>query len=341
MRIIRKNAEAQEAALFDGCRDVLGVTSIYQPNEEIYGEGEPAENVYKVLRGVARTYKLLDDGRRQVAAFYFPGEIFGLELAERYSTTAEATVTAHVATFRRDRTVAAASRSIEVTRELWSRSALDLDHAERHMLLLGRKSAREKVEAFLTEMEQRSRRAQHISLPMGRRDIADYLGLTIETVSRILGQMQDEGRLSLSSPREMAVKHAPVLPSDTALRKGLGPAWLWELHLWLTPLRRGATHRRRCGIAGLVIGRSRRSCHGMQGRTQPVAGTLSQLLDHRMTGHAWVPEVLASRCNWSCGGRRPVRDWCHVRRRWSIKRMECGGSLDVVIGGDTRVHGIK
>ena len=81
------------------------------------------------------------------------------------------------------------------------------------MLLLGRKSAREKVEAFLTEMEQRSRRAQHISLPMGRRDIADYLGLTVETVSRVLSQMQDEGRLSLSSPRNMAIKARDSAPS--------------------------------------------------------------------------------------------------------------------------------
>ena len=205
MQIIRKNAEAQEAALFSGCRDVLGVTSIYQPNEEVYGEGEPAEHVYKVLRGVARTYKLLDDGRRQVAAFYFPDEVFGLELVERYGTTAEATVTAHVSSFRRDHTVAAASHSIEVAQELLSRTALNLNHAESHMLLLGRKSAMEKVEAFLIEMEQRGRRAGHISLPMGRRDIADYLGLTIETVSRVLGQMQDEGRLSLSGPRSMAI----------------------------------------------------------------------------------------------------------------------------------------
>ena len=78
MQIIQKNAKAKDVALFNGCRDVLGVASIYRPNEEIYGEGEPAENVYKVLRGVVRTYKLLDDGRRQVAAFYFPDEVFGL-----------------------------------------------------------------------------------------------------------------------------------------------------------------------------------------------------------------------------------------------------------------------
>ena len=221
MQIIQKNAQAEKVALLRGCRDVVGVTSIYQPNEEICGEGEAAEHVYKVLRGVVRTYKLLDDGRRQVAAFYFPDEIFGLELVERYGATAEATVTAHVASFRRDRTVAAASRSIEVAQELWSRAALNLHHAEGHMLLLGRKSAKEKVEDFLTEMEQRSRRAGHISLPMTRRDIADYLGLTIETVSRVLGQMQDEGRLSLSSPRNMAIKHATTLPLDAQAR-GVG-----------------------------------------------------------------------------------------------------------------------
>jgi CRP/FNR family transcriptional regulator, nitrogen fixation regulation protein len=159
------------------------------------------------MRGVVRIYKLLDDGRRQIAAFYFPGEIFGLELVERYGTTAEAVVTADVASFRRAHIVAAASHSIEVARELWSRAALNLKRAEGHLLLLGRKSAREKVEDFLIEMEQQSRRAGHVNLPMTRLDIADYLGLTIETVSRTLGQMQDEGRLSLSSPgsRKMAI----------------------------------------------------------------------------------------------------------------------------------------
>jgi CRP/FNR family transcriptional regulator, nitrogen fixation regulation protein len=178
-----------------------GVSAVYQANEEIYGEGEPAKRVYQVLRGVVRTCQLLSDGRRQIVTFYFAGDMFGLELAANYGTSAEAVTTCHVASVRRDRIVAAASQSVEVARELWARTATNFHLAERHLLLLGRKTAMEKVEEFLTEMEQRSRRAGHINLPMTRRDIADYLGLTIETVSRCLSRMQSAGRWRYASRR--------------------------------------------------------------------------------------------------------------------------------------------
>ena len=200
-----------EINLFADCPDVVGVGSIYQQNEEIYGEGEPADQVYKVLRGVVRTYKLLDDGRRQIAAFYFPGDIFGLEPGENYSATAEAVVIAQVAVFQRRQIHAAASSSIEVARELWSRAAQNLHHAESHMLLLGRKTALERVEAFLVEMSQRSQRSGHVNLPMSRRDIADYLGLTLETVSRTLSQLQSEGGLQLSGARRIELRSRKLI----------------------------------------------------------------------------------------------------------------------------------
>jgi CRP-like cAMP-binding protein len=200
-----------EISLFANCPGVVGVGSIYQQNEEIYGEGEPADQVYKVLRGVVRTYKLLDDGRRQIAAFYFPGDIFGLEPGENYSATAEAVVIAQVAVFQRRQIHAAASSSIEVARELWNRAAQNLHHAESHMLLLGRKTALERVEAFLVEMSQRSQRSGHVNLPMSRRDIADYLGLTLETVSRTLSQLQSEGGLQLSGARRIELRSRKLM----------------------------------------------------------------------------------------------------------------------------------
>jgi CRP/FNR family nitrogen fixation transcriptional regulator len=197
-------------ALFADCQALFGIGSIYQQNEEIYGEGEATEQVYKVLRGVVRTYKLLEDGRRQIGAFYFPGDIFGLELCEHYGSTAEAVVTTQVAVFQRRHIIAAASCSTEVARELWTRAALNLHHAESHMLLLGRKTALERVEAFLVEMGRRSQRAGRLNLPMSRRDIADYLGLTLETVSRTLSQLQSAGGLELSGARRIAL-HNPKL----------------------------------------------------------------------------------------------------------------------------------
>jgi CRP/FNR family transcriptional regulator, nitrogen fixation regulation protein len=165
-----------------------------------------------VQRGVVRTHKILNDGRRQITAFYFPGEVFGLERAENYGIGAEAVTTSQVASFRRAQIFTAASQSVEVARELWSRTAQNLQHAESHMLLLGRKTALEKVEAFLAEMDERTRRSGHINLPMTRLDISDYLGLTIETVSRCLGRMQDDGRLSLSGVRTMDLRPVLSLP---------------------------------------------------------------------------------------------------------------------------------
>ena len=213
---IHNGTSTAQVGLFDNSRAVVGSASIYQPDQEIFGEGEPTETAYRVLRGVVRTYKLLDDGRRQIAAFYFPGEIFGLELVEAYGTTAEAVVTNHIASFERRQIEIAASHSVEVARELWARTAVNLHHAQSHMLLLGRKTALEKVEAFLAEMDERSRRAEHINLPMTRRDIADYLGLTIETVSRCLGRMQNMGRLHLSGTRTMDLRPALSLPVASA-----------------------------------------------------------------------------------------------------------------------------
>ena len=197
---------AAKVGLFENSRAVVGLASVYQQDQEIYGEGEPAMRAYKVLRGVVRTYKLLDDGRRQVAAFYFPNDVFGLDLVETYGSTAEAVVTSQVASFQRQQIADAASRSIEVAHQLWTCTARNLDRAESHLLLLGRKTAAERVEAFLDEMNQRGRQTGRVHLSMSRRDIADYLGLTVETVSRVLHSMKDQGRLTLSGARSISLR---------------------------------------------------------------------------------------------------------------------------------------
>ena len=104
-----------------------------------------------------------------------------------------------------------ATHNIEVARQLWSLTARNLDHAEEHMLLLGRKTAAERVAAFLLEMDGRMQATGAISLPMTRRDIADYLGLTLETVSRTLSQLQAEGMVELSTARQIKVQRLSKL----------------------------------------------------------------------------------------------------------------------------------
>ena len=143
--------------------------------EEIYGESEPAEYVYQVVRGAVRTYKLLNDGRRQIGAFHLPGDVFGLESGAEHRLTAEAIIETTVRVVKRRAVEAAAKSDAPIACELWTLTSGDLRHAEDHMLLLGRKTAAERVATFLLETDRRLSVAGMLSLPMCRRDIADYL----------------------------------------------------------------------------------------------------------------------------------------------------------------------
>jgi CRP/FNR family nitrogen fixation transcriptional regulator len=167
----------------------------YERDEQIFGENEPADYVYQVAFGAVRSYKLLLDGRRQIGAFHLGGDIFGLENAAVHRFTADAIVDTKVRLVKRQSLELIAGTDVLVTRDLLNTTATSLQHAEDHMLLLGRKSALERVAAFLLEMDKRLTRAGFFALPMNRRDIADYLGLTLETVSRALHQLNDRGIL--------------------------------------------------------------------------------------------------------------------------------------------------
>jgi CRP-like cAMP-binding protein len=202
---------APTAALFAGCPELSGVDFSYQRDEEIYGEGEPAEFVYKVLSGLVRTHKLLSDGRRQIGAFHFPGDLFGYERGEAHHLTAEAVADARVLVFRRRSLESLAAREVDVACRLWALAARDLGDAKEHLLLLGRKTAVERVAAFLLEMEARTPADGLIELPMSRRDIADYLGLTVETVSRAFTQLQSAGALQLTNARRVRVRNPGML----------------------------------------------------------------------------------------------------------------------------------
>src|SRR6476661_6313877 len=127
----------------------------YRKDEEIYGEDEPAEYVYQVIRGAVRTYKLLSDGRRQIGAFHLPGDVFGLESGMAHRLAAEAIIDTTVRLVKRHSLEQAAATDVQVARKLWAMTAGELRHAEDHMLLLGRKSAMERVANFLLEMDRR------------------------------------------------------------------------------------------------------------------------------------------------------------------------------------------
>jgi len=167
----------------------------YKKGTEIYGEKEPADYVYQVKTGAARSYKLLSDGRRQIGAFHLVGDIFGLENSSEHRFTAEAIVDTTVRLIKRRSLELVAESDAMVARNLLSMTTNNLQHAEDHMLLLGRKTSLERVAAFLIEMDRRLTAAGVLALPMCRRDIADYLGLTLETVSRALSRLHELGIL--------------------------------------------------------------------------------------------------------------------------------------------------
>ena len=194
-----------EGCLFIACPKLIGGTFRYARDEEIYGEAGEAKFVYKVVSGAVRSHKLLSDGRRQIGAFHLPGDVFGLESGSAHRLTAEAVVDTQTLIFDRSAVEYFALRDIEAARELWRLAARDLDHAVDHMLLLGRKTALERVADFLLEMDARMRPSGAIGLPMLRRDIADYLGLTLETVSRVISRLEAEGVLELIAAREIRV----------------------------------------------------------------------------------------------------------------------------------------
>ena len=208
-----------DECLFADCPKLIGAKVAYGRDQEIYGEAEEAECVYKVVSGAARTYKLLSDGRRQIDAFHLPGDLFGFISGPTHRLTAEAILDTVLMVFKRRALEYFAKSNTEVARQLWQLTANNLEHAEEHMLLLGRKTATERVAAFLLEMDGRKQRVGAISLPMPRRDIADYLGLTLETVSRIISQLQADGMVERSTARRITVqKHAKLrlLGSDDA-----------------------------------------------------------------------------------------------------------------------------
>jgi CRP/FNR family nitrogen fixation transcriptional regulator len=170
----------------------------YKKGTEIHGENEPAEYAYQVKSGAVRSYKLLSDGRRQIGAFHLVGDIFGLTSHETHRFTAEAVVDTSLWLMKRQSLEVMAKTDSVLMRNLLNVATRNLQHAEDHMLLLGRKDALERVAAFLLEMDNRLTGTSAITLPMARHDIADYLGLTLETVSRALSRLRRAGVLTFS-----------------------------------------------------------------------------------------------------------------------------------------------
>lgn len=194
-----------------GGTSLRGVRMRYERNEEIFGEDEPAEYVYRVLSGAVRTMRFSADGRRQILGFHMAGDVFGLELRDAYSLSAEAVGACDVVMVRRSAIEKAAAEDAKVARALLTLTGEQLADMREHALVLGRKGAGERVAAFLLQLAGRFVAKRELDLPMSRADIADYLGLTIETVSRAFSEFERSAAIALPSSRHVVMRDPMAL----------------------------------------------------------------------------------------------------------------------------------
>ncbi|MGZ3304791.1 MAG: helix-turn-helix domain-containing protein [Asticcacaulis sp.] len=188
-----------------------GPVTVLAPGSEIYAEGDRSGALYQVAYGLVRVYRLLADGRRQICAFHGQGEFFGFETgAERHFFADAVTVTGL-------RALRPGSEA-ELSHDLFRLALKSLNRAHDHLLVVGRNDAVGRMAAFLMEMAdlQDAEGSVEIRLPMPRADIADYLGLTIETVSRVLTRLKEARIIRLSSARQVNVLDWDALKAMTA-----------------------------------------------------------------------------------------------------------------------------
>jgi CRP/FNR family transcriptional regulator, nitrogen fixation regulation protein len=205
-----RRAPVPGAAIQAGTIELMGACMSFSANAEIYGENEPADYLYKVVSGTVRTYNVLVDGRRQIGAFHLPGDIFGFEMGDGHTFSAEAITDCKIIVIKRSTVMALAARDNDVARQMWELTARELRRVQEHSLVLI-KSAEERVAGFLLEMAERMPSGGAVDLPMSRQDIADYLGLTIETVSRTLKHLENAAAIEVPKRRRILLRNRSAL----------------------------------------------------------------------------------------------------------------------------------
>jgi CRP/FNR family transcriptional regulator, nitrogen fixation regulation protein len=176
----------------------IGTRLRFSRNQEIYGQGESGGFWYKVVSGTVRISKLRSDGRRHIAEFCFSGDVFGLDSDEERNFSAEAVDDVSVTRYPRPPTERLVEENPAVARLLRDVTLKRLAAAQVRMMILGRMTATERVASFLLELSERNDDAKHVELPMCRCDIGDYLGITIETVCRVLSDLKRRGMIKVS-----------------------------------------------------------------------------------------------------------------------------------------------
>ena len=202
----RQSVDSLPGRLFDR----MGTLTSFASNKFIFKKGEPAEYLYRMRVRLSRPIASAIGGRRRIHAFYFPGDHFGLEAHEEHSISAVTVTPSSVRLVKRKALVSRAARDIVVVNLLLHITTIELQRTQNHNLLL-LKGAHERLVDFLREIQRRNQCQSEIDLPMPRSDIADYLGLTIETVSRALTRLKNTSTISMLTHRRVILR-GPVVP---------------------------------------------------------------------------------------------------------------------------------
>lgn len=205
------NALDDKDALFP--LQAVGSTSRFGRNQTIFNEGDDARYSYKVLQGAVRLCKVRADGRRQIAEFMLAGDMFGFEIDAEHSLTAEALCDVVVVRWPRNHVERLSDESPLARRKLMELLRRELSAAQEHLVMLGRQTAKERVASFLVQLAERNSAedGDSLELPMGRQDIADYLGLTIETVCRALTDLKREGVIAIPNRHQVMIQRMDCL----------------------------------------------------------------------------------------------------------------------------------
>jgi CRP/FNR family transcriptional regulator, nitrogen fixation regulation protein len=189
----------------------IGARRSFSRDQEIYADGDPSDSWYKVVLGTIRVSKLLADGRRYIGEFCFSGDCFGLDTANERVFSAEAVCDVVVMRYSRRATERLINENAQLARCLYDMTLRDLAHAQTHMMLLGRMTAAERVASFLLDVSERRDATRVLDLPMSRHDIADYLGLTVETVSRVMSAFKRDGTIGIPTPHRIELRDRAAL----------------------------------------------------------------------------------------------------------------------------------
>jgi CRP/FNR family transcriptional regulator len=186
----------------------------FAPGQSIFFEGDTADFLFNVKLGVVKLFKLLADGRTQITGFLFPGDFLGLALLNKYSYSVEAVTAAELCKFPRVEFEALLTRFPALEQRLLANASDEIASAQEQMLLLGRKTAQERLATFLLMMRKRAASptdSDTVILPMSRQDIGDFLGLTIETVSRTVTRLRKSGAIELPDPNRVIIRDIEML----------------------------------------------------------------------------------------------------------------------------------